>query len=275
MRYLDHGVVLVLWLAGPAACSSSTPAPAPAPAKQTVDVHRALEYSQSEQSFQVDFESKLVLPGSTPLLTVGRCIWEAPGILLVTYEASGGEEKVIVRTRTGGWVYHSLLRDWVTAEEAGMDLAGRGMQDPQAVFAEVRHVLGRVHVEPRKGRSSPTLTYYDFKVAATGVNSFIRRLHGTPFTEDVQPEATGTVTVDEVSEYATALEIHLKYHVNQAPGKGMATFWTRLKLSGFGTSRVPVEVDPGFSSKTASGKPELIRLPPPCLSAIEEARKKR
>jgi hypothetical protein len=98
--------------------------------------------TRSQGSYETKFKARLTTSGA-PLDYEGNCVWVHPGVLFVHYTASGGDEKMIVRAGDKDvWIWNSLV-GWVTADEAGMAGAGRGIQNPDEVLSVVaRHSGG-------------------------------------------------------------------------------------------------------------------------------------
>jgi hypothetical protein len=72
-------------------------------------------------------------------------------VLYVHYTASGGDEKRIVRAgEKDVWVY-DLLVGWVTADEAGMPGAGRGIQNPDDVLLVLSNNSGTSKMAAQPG----------------------------------------------------------------------------------------------------------------------------
>jgi len=118
------------------ACQGVPPA-RPAKELDPKDGRSVLEYAayntRTQKSYETRFKARLTTTG-TPLDYDGRCVWVAPGVLYVHYIASGGDEKMVVRADNDVWVYNPLV-GWVTADEAGMPGAGRGIQNPDEILA--------------------------------------------------------------------------------------------------------------------------------------------
>ena len=125
------------------ACQGEPPAK-PSKDLDAKDPRSVLEYAayntRTQKSYEARFTARLTTTGA-PLDYDGRCVWVYPGVIFVHYTASGGDEKMIVRTSAKeAWVYHSLVGGWVTADEIGMPGAGRGIQNPDEVLSVVaRH----------------------------------------------------------------------------------------------------------------------------------------
>lgn len=100
----------------------------------------AVYNTRTQKCYETRFKARLTTTGA-PLDYDGKCVWVYPGVLYVHYTASGGDEKMIVRSSPKeAWVYHSLVGDWITADEIGMPGAARGIQNPDEVLAVVgRH----------------------------------------------------------------------------------------------------------------------------------------
>lgn len=91
--------------------------------------------TRTSKSYEAGWKARLQVPRSDPLDYDGRCVWVRPGVLFSHYTASGGDEKKIVLAGPGkAWVHHSLV-GWVTADEAGIPGAGRGIQNPDEALA--------------------------------------------------------------------------------------------------------------------------------------------
>lgn len=125
------------------ACQGGPP-PRPSKALDPQDPRSVLEHAahntRTQKSYETRFKATLTTSGA-PLNYDGRCVWVHPGVLYVHYTASGGDEKMIVRSGLkDAWVYHNLVGDWITSDEIGMPGAGRGIQNPDEVLAVVaRH----------------------------------------------------------------------------------------------------------------------------------------
>ncbi|MBI3856475.1 MAG: hypothetical protein HY293_12380 [Planctomycetes bacterium] len=118
------------------ACQGNPPAK-PSKELDPKDARSVLEHAafntRTQKSYETKFKARLTTTGA-PLDYDGRCVWVYPGVLYVHYTASGGDEKMIVRAGDRDvWVWNSLV-GWVTAEEAGMGGAGRGIQNPDDVL---------------------------------------------------------------------------------------------------------------------------------------------
>jgi hypothetical protein len=124
------------------ACQGITPLK-PAKPLDPKDAGSILEHAafntRSQGSYETKFKARLTTSGA-PLDYEGNCVWVHPGVLFVHYTASGGDEKMIVRAGDKDvWVFN-LFAGWVTADQAGMAGAGRGIQNPDEVLAVVaRH----------------------------------------------------------------------------------------------------------------------------------------
>jgi hypothetical protein len=123
------------------ACAAQEPKAPPA------RLAEAVKASRSQPGYQTTFKSTLAVPQSAPLEYRGEATWAAPGVLSVQYTATGGDHKRIVRAGDKAWVWHSLVEDWVTAEEAGMAAAGKGIQNPDEMLA----VLGERAADAKAG----------------------------------------------------------------------------------------------------------------------------
>ena len=121
------------------ACQAPPPAK-PAKELDPKDARSVLEHAvfktRTQKRYEVKFKARLTTSGA-PLDYDGRCVWVSPGVLYDYYTASGGDEKMIVRAGDQDvWVYNSIV-GWVTADEAGMAGAGRGIQNPDEILAVV------------------------------------------------------------------------------------------------------------------------------------------
>jgi hypothetical protein len=105
--------------------------------------------TRTQRSYETRFKARLTTSGA-PLDYEGRCVWVYPGVLFVHYTASGGDEKMIVRTSLReAWVFHSLANLWATADQMGMPGAGRGIQNPDEVLSVIaRHSGSAKLVKP-------------------------------------------------------------------------------------------------------------------------------
>jgi hypothetical protein len=121
------------------ACQAPPPAK-PAKELDSKDARSVLEYAayntRTQKSYETKFKARLTTTGA-PLDYNGRCVWVSPGVLFVHYTASGGDEKMVVRAENDVWVYNPLV-GWVTADEAAMPGAGRGIQNPDEILAIIK-----------------------------------------------------------------------------------------------------------------------------------------
>lgn len=122
------------------ACQGEPPAK-PSKDLDAKDPRSILEHAafntRTQQSYETRFKATLTTSGA-PLNYDGRCVWVRPGVLFVHYTASGGDEKMIVRTGLkDAWVFHPLANTWATAEEVAMPGAGRGIQNPDEVLGVI------------------------------------------------------------------------------------------------------------------------------------------
>lgn len=105
------------------------------------DARSVLEHvtyaTRTSKSYEASWKARLAVPRSDPLDYTGRCVWVRPGVLFSHYTASGGDEKKIVLAGPGkAWVHNDLV-GWVTADEAGIPGAGRGIQNPDEALAVI------------------------------------------------------------------------------------------------------------------------------------------
>jgi hypothetical protein len=134
------------------ACQAEPPA-RPSKDVDPKDPRSVLEHAayntRTQQSYETTFKARLTTSGA-PLDYDGRCVWVRPGVLFVHYTASGGDEKMIVRTGPDdAWVYHSIAGEWATAAQVAMPGAGRGIQNPDEVLAVIaRHTGSAKLIKP-------------------------------------------------------------------------------------------------------------------------------
>jgi hypothetical protein len=119
------------------ACQGGPPA-RPSKDLDPKDPRSVLEHAafntRTQKSYETTFKARLTTTGA-PLDYEGRCVWVYPGVLFVHYTASGGDEKMIVRAGDKSvWVWNALV-GWVTADEAGMAGAGRGIQNSDEILS--------------------------------------------------------------------------------------------------------------------------------------------
>jgi outer membrane lipoprotein-sorting protein len=135
----SFALLAVLLAACPAAGPQAKPARDLDPKDPKSVAEHAAYNTRSQKSYETKFKAVLTPPQGDSLKYDGQCLWVSPGVLYIHYTASGGDEKNIVRVGSQVWVYHSLV-GWVTADEAGMPGAGRGIQNPDEVLGVVaRH----------------------------------------------------------------------------------------------------------------------------------------
>jgi hypothetical protein len=126
------------------ACQGEAPVK-PQKALDAGDPRSVLEHAafntRSQKSYETSFKARLTTTGA-PLDYEGQCVWVHPGVLFVHYTASGGDEKMIVRVgEKDAWVWNALV-GWVTADEAGMPGAGRGIQNPDEILSVLARNTG-------------------------------------------------------------------------------------------------------------------------------------
>lgn len=127
------------------ACQGEPPA-RPSKDLDAKDPRSVLEHAafntRTQKGYETTFKARLTTSGA-PLDYEGRCVWVYPGVLYVHYTASGGDEKMIVRTGPAdAWVYHPVAGQWATSDQMGMPGAGRGIQNPDDVLAVVARHTG-------------------------------------------------------------------------------------------------------------------------------------
>lgn len=133
--------------------SQAEPPIKPAKPLDPKDPRSVLEHAayttRTQKSYETTFKARLTTSGA-PLDYDGRCVWVYPGVLFVHYTASGGDEKMIVRTGPDdAWVYHPLAGQWATAAQVAMPGAGRGIQNPDEVLAVIsRHTGAATLIKP-------------------------------------------------------------------------------------------------------------------------------
>jgi hypothetical protein len=123
---------VLLWGASQAEPPGGKPPQALDPANPQSVLEHALYSTRTQKSYQAKFKATLSAPDGDPFKYEGTCVWVRPGVLYIHYTASGGAEKNIIRAGKEVWVDHVV--GWVTADEAGMPGAGRGIQNPDDVL---------------------------------------------------------------------------------------------------------------------------------------------
>jgi hypothetical protein len=119
------------------------------PADPRSVVEHVCAATRARKSYQTRFTAVLTPPEGDAIEYQGTCVWVRPGILYIHYTAKGGDEKRIVRAGEKAWVYHSLLGEWVSAEDAGLSGAGRGIQNPDEVLSVLaRHAAAARSLGP-------------------------------------------------------------------------------------------------------------------------------
>jgi len=96
-------------------------------------LQRAAATTRQQKGYEVSFKSRTQAVGD-PLDREGKAVWTAPGVLYIHSTGSGREDQKIVRAGEKVWVYLSVQGEWVAPEEAGLDGAGSGIQNPDAVL---------------------------------------------------------------------------------------------------------------------------------------------
>jgi len=96
-------------------------------------LRRAAATTRQQKGYEVAFKSRLQAVGD-PLDREGKAVWTSPGVLYIHFTGSGREDQKIVRAGEKVWAYLSVQRDWYTPEEAGLDGAGSGIQNPDEVL---------------------------------------------------------------------------------------------------------------------------------------------
>jgi outer membrane lipoprotein-sorting protein len=96
-------------------------------------LQRAAAATRQQKGYEVAFKSRLQAVGD-PLDREGKAVWTSPGLLYIHSTGSGREDQKIVRAGEQVWVYVSVQRDWYAPEEAGLDGAGSGIQNPDELL---------------------------------------------------------------------------------------------------------------------------------------------
>lgn len=97
-------------------------------------VEHAAYATRTQKNYETAFKLRMQAAGA-PLEVQGKGVWLAPGVLFAESTGSGGDDKKIVRVGNQAWVYDALRQFWPTAEQCGMDGAGRGIQNPDEILA--------------------------------------------------------------------------------------------------------------------------------------------
>ncbi len=114
-------------------------------------VQSSIEKVRAQKSFRTEFTAVIKAPDSDPMELKGETVCVTGGVLFIHYRGSGGDIKRIVRVGDKAWVYHPLAEEWVTAEELGMNGAGRGVQNPDEVLTVLGKHLDKVAAAGHEG----------------------------------------------------------------------------------------------------------------------------
>lgn len=125
----------ILALAAFMGAASNPPAQDPPARTKT-----AVEKTRTQKSYSVSFTAVIQAPDSDKVTIQGESVWVAPGVLFTQYSGAGGDEVRLVRAGEDVWLWHIMVEDWVTAEEAGKAGAGRGVQNPDEVLQAILKV---------------------------------------------------------------------------------------------------------------------------------------
>jgi len=101
--------------------------------------------TRTSKSYEAGWKARLIVPRSDPLDYTGRAVWVKPGVLYSHYTASGGDDKKIVLAGAQAWVYN-VFSGWVSADEAGIPGAGRGIQNPDEALAVISKNQGTAKI---------------------------------------------------------------------------------------------------------------------------------
>ncbi|MBI4563960.1 MAG: hypothetical protein HY716_04605 [Planctomycetes bacterium] len=104
---------------------------------------RAIEQTRARKSTSVKFDVEIRVPDSSPMKLEGKSVWVTPHILFLHYTASGGDDVKLVRVGDTVRLYHPVVEDWVSADEAGRPGAGRGVQNPDEVLSALLKVIDK------------------------------------------------------------------------------------------------------------------------------------
>jgi len=109
-------------------------------------VEHAVYNTRSQKNYETAFTSRMKATGSDAFERQGTCLWMAPGLLSLHYTGSGREEMNVIRAGRDVWVYQG---EWLTAEEAFKDGAGRGIQNPDEVMAVLSQHASRAKFDAK------------------------------------------------------------------------------------------------------------------------------
>jgi hypothetical protein len=139
-------IMRILALAAVLGCAKKEAPPAPMPVPEPVRqdasarARAAVDKTRTQKSYSVSFTAMIQAPDSDKVTIKGESVWIAPGVLFTQYLGAGGDEVRLVRAGEEVWLWHVMVEDWVTAEEAGKAGAGRGVQNPDEVLQAILKV---------------------------------------------------------------------------------------------------------------------------------------
>ena len=64
------------------------------------------------------------------LLIEGDAVWISPDLLMTQYKSTAGRDIYGFSAGDRSWVYHEVVEEWITAQEAGLETIGRSFQNP-------------------------------------------------------------------------------------------------------------------------------------------------
>lgn len=212
-------------------------------------VEHAVYNTRSQKDYETAFTSRMTPAGGAAFERQGTCLWMAPGLLSLHYTGSGREEMNVIRAGREVWVYR--LDEWETAEEAGKDGAGRGIQNPDEVLAVLSRHAARAKFDA-KGE-------IDLEIPGADLVKILNN----PGVDPLKSSLTVHVTKDKDLRVKS---LTLKASVTfKDPGTPAAAYEGRVDVTGFNGAKPIQAVD---------AKGTVIPLAEKVRRSIEAARAK-
>ncbi len=139
-------------------------------------VRAAVEKTRAQKSYTASFTGEVRIPKSDPLQLKGEMVWVTPGVLFLSYTASGGDEVRVVRVGEPAWLFHLVVEDWVPAEEAGKPGVGRGMQNPDEVLSALLKVADRAKAGGREKAGGVDCDRHDLALGGADLEDVMKNM---------------------------------------------------------------------------------------------------
>jgi hypothetical protein len=160
----------------------------------------SIEKVRTQKSYRTAFTATIKIPKSDPMVLTGEGLWTSGGVLFIHYRASGGDVKRIVRVGERSWVYHEVAEEWATAEELGMNGAGRGVQNPDEVLAVLVNHLEKATMGAPAKIGAAACDQVELKLAGPDIEKIMKEQaqQGSFEWKDSKAEARLAIDADQL-----------------------------------------------------------------------------